>query len=74
MNPELSNKALKKIEILCEQGCTQINKLLDKAKQGNNIEELADFNQTEIDQIINELDQIMLVYDETADKNQKEVK
>ncbi len=62
MAPKLSKKAFSKIETLCEQGCTQINQLLENAKNGKNIAELAEFNASEIEQIIDELDQIMSVY------------
>ncbi len=64
MNPDLSKKAMDKIEALCGQGCSDVNQLLERAKNGNCIEELSDFNHSEIKQIIDELDQIMSIYDE----------
>ena len=64
MNPDLSKKALDKIEVLCGEGCTEVNQLLQRAKNGSRIEELAEFNRSEIEQILHELDQIMSVYDE----------
>ena len=64
MNPDLSKKALDRIEALCKQGCSDVNQLLEKAKNGNRIEELSDFNRSEIEQIIDELDQIMSIYDQ----------
>ncbi len=66
MPPDLPKKITFKIEALCEQGCTQINQILYKAGNGSEIEELSDFSQSEVKQIINELAQIMSVYD---DKN-----
>jgi len=62
MNPNISKYAANKIETLCEQGCSQVKQLLKKAKQGDEIVELTDFNRTEIDLIITELEQIMSVY------------
>ncbi|MCK5394937.1 MAG: hypothetical protein KAJ32_03045 [Gammaproteobacteria bacterium] len=62
--PELSKKAINKIETLCEKGCSQVNDLLKNAKNGNKLEELSDFNGSEIDQIVDELSQIMSVYDD----------
>ncbi len=62
MGTEISNKAADKIEALCESGCTLINQLLEKASQGNEIEELAEFNLSESKQIIEELKKIMAVY------------
>ena len=59
---ELSTKALNKIESLCEEGCSQINALLDKADEGSELEELSDFDKGEISQIIDELSEIMSVY------------
>ncbi len=67
MNPSLSKKVSSKIEALCEQGCTQVNQLLEKAKNGKNINELAEFNDSESKQIIDELAQIMSVYSTVTD-------
>jgi len=72
MTPNLSKKAIDKIENLCETGCSEINQLLEKARNGNEIEELSGFNRTEINQIIDELDQIMSIYDE--DINDKDLR
>lgn len=62
MNPELTKKAIQQIESLCEQGCTEINQILEKAHNGEDVEQLSDFDKTEVQQIIDELDQIMSVY------------
>ncbi len=59
---ELSQKAINKIESLCEEGCTQINELLNKAGNGRELGELSDFNKDEISQIVDELSKIMSVY------------
>lgn len=64
MNPDLSQKAIDTIESLCQQGCTQVNQLIDDAKHGKNIDVLADFSDIEQHMIINELGEIMSVYDE----------
>ena len=64
MLPELPKKITDKIEALCQQGCTQINQLLDKAENGSKLEELSGFSQSEIKQIIDELVAIMSVYDD----------
>ena len=64
MNPDLSEKAIKKIESLCQQGCTQVNQLLEKAEKGDDIEELSGFSKAETSLIIDELVEIMSVYDE----------
>ncbi len=64
MNPDLSKKAIEKIESLCELGCTQVNQLLKKAEKGNDIEELSSFTKSEMSMIIEELGKIMSVYDE----------
>ena len=62
MNPNLSKKVTSKIEELCAHGCTQVNELLENAKNGKNIVEQSEFNDLEIRQIIDELTQIMSVY------------
>jgi len=71
MSPDLPKKITHKIEAICEQGCSRVNKILVKAKNGDNIEELADFSPAEIELIVNELTQIMSVYDGecSPDKN-----
>ena len=62
MNPDLSEKAINKIEALCKQGCSQVNQVLDDAKHGKVIDGFSDFSDKEINQIIDELAQIMSVY------------
>ena len=74
MNPNLSSKAQKQIETLCEAGCSQVYQLLDKAKKGESVELLADFNRTEVELIIDELNQLMSVYETSNDDNQSEIK
>lgn len=64
MNPDLSQKAIDTIESLCQLGCTQVNQLIDDAKNGKNIDVLASFSDTEQHMIIDELGEIMSVYDE----------
>ena len=64
MNPDLSPKAIEAIESLCQLGCTQVNQLIDDAKNGKDIKELAEFSHSEQDMIIDELDEIMSVYDD----------
>ena len=59
---ELSLKASNKVEALCEQGCSQINELLDQAKKGKDLDILSDCNTNEVKQIIDELSQIMSIY------------
>jgi hypothetical protein len=61
--PELSKRVTNKIEALCEEGCSQVNKLLVKAENGNKIDELSNFESDEINQIIDELSEIMSTYD-----------
>lgn len=66
MNPDLSKKARDKIEALCELGCSKVNQLLEKAGNGNEIEELSEFSSSEKNLIIDELDEIMSVYDDDS--------
>jgi len=63
MNPDLSQKVSIKIELLCAAGCTQVNQVLEKANNGMAIEELAEFNEAEVEQIVIELTNIMAVYE-----------
>ena len=64
MNPALSTKAIDKIESLCELGCTRVNQILEDIQNGNEAEELIEFNSSEKELIISELNQIMSVYEE----------
>ena len=64
MQSDLPKNLEAKIETLCKQGCTQVNQIIDNAKNGDKIEALAEFNGSEIEQIIDELSKIMSVYDE----------
>jgi hypothetical protein len=64
MNPDLPKKAVDKIEALCAQGCTQVNQLLEKAEQGEDIKELSEFSKSEMDMILDELSEIMSVYEQ----------
>lgn len=59
---ELTEKVTNKIETLCEEGCSEVNKLLVKAENGNTIDALSNFKSEEIEQIIDELSQIMSTY------------
>jgi hypothetical protein len=59
---ELTEKVTNKIETLCEEGCSEVNKLLVKAENGDTIDVLSNFESEEIEQIIDELSQIMSTY------------
>lgn len=63
MNPNLSKKALDKIEALCGEGCSDVNQLLERARNGNPLEEFSEFSPSETKKILDELDQIMSVYE-----------
>lgn len=69
MNPDLSEKAINKLEFLCGLGCTQVNQLLEKASNGIQIEELSDFNHSEAQLIVDELGKIMSIYDTSDTDN-----
>lgn len=66
MNSDHSEKVAHQLEALCRRGCSHVNQILEKAKNGKVIEELADFEPDEIEQIIHELDHIMSVYDQSS--------
>lgn len=63
MKQHLPEKITHKVEAICVQGCRHVNQLLEQAKNGTPIEELSEYNESEIKQIINELEHIMSVYD-----------
>lgn len=64
MTPEHSKKVEIKIETLCKQGCSQVNQIINNAKNGNIAAELSEFTQSEVNHIIDELSNIMSVYNE----------
>jgi hypothetical protein len=73
MTPERYKVVSHQIESICEQGCNQVNKLLDQAENGSEISELSEFSRNEVSVIIEELSEIMTVYDkpENSQNNDK---
>jgi len=67
MTPERYKVVSHQIESLCEQGCNQVSELLDKAESGSAISELSEFSHNEVSVIIDELSEIMSVYDKHED-------
>jgi len=65
MTEKHSSKVNKKIESLCVQGCNEVNQLLEKADNGEVLNDLSEFSRLEISQIIDELSKIMAVYDKS---------
>lgn len=63
MHPDLSPQAIHVIETLCAEGCTYVNQLLDNARDGRRIEALDGFRDDEVVLILEELAQIMAVYE-----------
>ncbi len=68
MSSKHSQKVTEKIESICGLGCSEVNQLLKNAENGNKIEELSEFSNTEISEIIDELSKVMSVYDIDVDK------
>jgi len=62
MNPDLSKKVSSKIESLCAAGCNEVNQLLEKSGNDTVLPSLEGFNSSEVQQIIDELNEIMAVY------------
>ena len=60
---ESSIAAANKIEDICKKGCSQVSKLLAKVENGQKIDELSNFSDSEVKHIIDELNEIMSVYD-----------
>ncbi|HHJ36308.1 MAG TPA: hypothetical protein ENJ87_11130 [Gammaproteobacteria bacterium] len=63
MNPDFPEKLEDKIETLCGQGCAQVNQLIDDARNGGDVEALSGFSDNEVAQIIDELSEIMAIYE-----------
>ena len=63
MTPERYKVVSHQIESICEKGCSQVNELLDKAENGSEIQELSEFSRNEVSIIIDELSEIMAVYE-----------
>lgn len=63
MTPERYKIVSHQIESICGKGCDQVSKLLDKAENGREIRELSDFSRNEVNVIIDELSDIMAVYE-----------
>jgi hypothetical protein len=69
MNPNLSPKLINLIESLCSLGCSQVNDVLSRARSGQSINELSELSVAEKEQVLEELDQIMSVYDDSSGEN-----
>lgn len=63
MHPELSPEALTIIDQLCAEGCSSVNHLLEQVRNGGHITALDGFDEKEVVLIIEELTQIMAVYE-----------
>ena len=74
MTPERYKVVSHQIESLCEQGCNQVSELLDKAENGSDISELSAFSRNEVNVIIDELSEIMAVYDKHEDTQNSDKK
>ena len=74
MTPERYKVVSNQIESLCEQGCNQVSELLDKAENGSEISELSEFSRNEVNVIIDELSEIMSVYDKHEDTQNSDKK
>ena len=74
MTPERYKVVSHQIESLCEQGCNQVSELLDKAENGSDISELSEFSRNEVNVIIDELSEIMSVYDKHEDTQNSDKK
>ncbi len=74
MTPERYKIVSHQIESLCEQGCNQVSELLDKAENGSDISELSEFSRNEVNVIIDELSEIMSVYDKHEDTQNSDKK
>ena len=71
MTPERYKKVSHQIESICEQGCSKVTELLNDAENGNNNNALSEFSRTEVDVIIDELNEIMAVYESKNVKNRQ---
>ena len=74
MTPERYKVVSHHIESICEQGCNQVSELLDKAENGSDISELSEFSRNEVNVIIDELSEIMSVYDKHEDTQNNDKK
>ena len=51
------------IELICNQGCTSVNSVIEALQNGEDIEQARQLNEEETQQLIKELKEIMSVYD-----------
>jgi len=59
------------IESICKKGCDEVSKILDKAEDGSEIRELSEFSRKEVNIIIDELSEIMAVYEKEDDSKKR---
>ena len=58
----MSNKVHKIVELICKQGCTSVNDIIQSLEQGKSTNHDETLNATERVQLIKELKEIMSVY------------
>ena len=63
MNPDLSDHARIAVESICGLGCDRVNEIIDALESGQNVRETAGLDRSDRDQVLQELKDIMSVYD-----------
>lgn len=61
-------KVTKAIEAMCNLGCTSVNAIIHTLEQGQSVEGIEGFSETEKQTLMHELKAIMSVYDYRVDK------
>ena len=58
----MNDKVSKAVEIICEQGCVTVNEVIRSLEVGVSIKETHEMTQTERNELLKELKEIMSVY------------
>ncbi|MCW9012458.1 MAG: hypothetical protein OQL06_01645 [Gammaproteobacteria bacterium] len=54
------------VELICNQGCTSVNAIIEVLQNGDSIEQTAQMNPAEVRALIKELKEIMSVYEKNS--------
>lgn len=63
MNPDLPAHLQSMVESICELGCTRVNEIIAALESDIHVEETSDLDKTDRQRVLDELKQIMAIYE-----------
>ena len=69
MNKDLPEHVQTVVELLCETGCQRVNDIIEILEKGADVKNTAALSEKERKQVLEELKNVMSVYDEDEEEN-----